>query len=143
MLTLDPSRHEPAAREVGHDCADRGALVPCELSGCGDDIVVDVKCRTHDVMLAHHRIVPTAAVAPRAEAAVDLEAGLMCSSAFNYDATSACPRGFSAQAAAPGYDGAKGATDGEDQPPPRRVHRGGRRRPRLAALAATLARISS
>lgn len=56
MLTLDPRRHQPTAREVGHDCADRGALVPCKLSSRGDDVVIDVKCRAHYVMLAHHRI---------------------------------------------------------------------------------------
>ena len=56
MLTLDPRRHQPTAREVGHDSADRGALVPCKLSSRGDDVVIDVKRRAHDVMLAHHRI---------------------------------------------------------------------------------------
>ena len=56
MLTLDPRRHQPTAREVGHDCADRGALVPCKLSSRGDDVVIDVKRRAHYVMLAHHHI---------------------------------------------------------------------------------------
>lgn len=58
MLTLDPSRHQPTAREVGDNCTDRCALVPRELSSRGDDVVVDVKRRAHDLMLAHQRIVP-------------------------------------------------------------------------------------
>ena len=58
MLTLDSGGHQPTAREVGDNCTDRCALVPRELSSRGDDVVVDVKRRAHDLMLAHQRIGP-------------------------------------------------------------------------------------
>ncbi len=56
MLTLDPSRHQAAAREIGHDRADRGALVSRKLAGGHDNVVIDIEGRAHDVMLAHQRI---------------------------------------------------------------------------------------